>query len=171
MLLRRFWPDSALAIVCLAALIFACFIAVPALPANPDIDATWRIAGSASLALLVIVYVTTYVRRRTFLVEPPLVAVLLVVARIQPPGSGGRHRAVDGRPDAAVDAQHVRSRGRAPGSGHRGHVGQYRHITGRAGSLMARGEALHTCSFTHTSRRRAQDRDGPLQAFELSGRV
>jgi diguanylate cyclase (GGDEF)-like protein len=78
-LLRRVWPDTALAKVRFAALVFACVTVVPSLRANPDIDATWQLAGSAGLVLLLTLHVTTFLRRRTFLLEPALVAVLLVV--------------------------------------------------------------------------------------------
>jgi diguanylate cyclase (GGDEF)-like protein len=78
-LLRRIWPNTALATVRFAALIFACVSIVPSLPANLGLGVSWRLAGSAGIVLLVMVYVTVFLRRRTFLVEPAVVAALLVV--------------------------------------------------------------------------------------------
>jgi hypothetical protein len=78
-LLRRIWPKTALAMVRFAALIFAGASIAPSLPAHPGLGVLWWLAGSAGIVLLVIVYVITFVRRRTFLGEPAVVAVLLVV--------------------------------------------------------------------------------------------
>ncbi|HSK95645.1 MAG TPA: diguanylate cyclase, partial [Euzebyales bacterium] len=78
-LLRRIWPDTALAMARLAAVILACASVVPSLPSNPGIGGTWRLAGSTGIALLVALYVTTFVRRRTFLMDPVMTAALIVV--------------------------------------------------------------------------------------------
>lgn len=77
--LHRIGSASALTKARLAALALACASLVPSLPADPDISVAWRVSGSAGLVLLIALYITTFVRGRTFLLDPVAVPALLVI--------------------------------------------------------------------------------------------
>ncbi|HYN97607.1 MAG TPA: EAL domain-containing protein [Pilimelia sp.] len=78
-LLRRLRPDTALAKARLAGLLFAVASSAPNITQTyPGAGGTRQLVGSVAMAALVALYLVTYLRQRTFLIEPVIVATLIV---------------------------------------------------------------------------------------------